>query len=95
MQVNTAASDSVPRPAGDRTTLLRARAAELETAFLAEMLRHAGLGESPRSFDGGIGEQQFASFLRQEQAGAIVRAGGIGLAEQLFRALAQRGPDGA
>lgn len=67
---------------------LRAKAAELETAFLAEMLGHAGLGEMQQSFGGGIGEEQFASFLRQEQAAAMVKAGGIGLTEILFRALA-------
>ena len=73
---------------------LRAKAAEFETTFLAEMLGHAGLGEVSGSFGGGIGEEQFASFLRQEQAEAMVRAGGIGLAESIFRALAGR-PDGA
>ena len=69
-------------------TALRAKAAEFETAFLAEMLGHAGLGEVSGSFGGGIGEEQFASFLRQEQAAAMVKAGGIGLAESIFRALA-------
>lgn len=73
-------------PAGER--LLRARAVELEAAFLAEMLGHAGLGGAEGPFSGGTGEDQFASFLRQEQAGAIARAGGIGLAESIFRALA-------
>lgn len=73
-----------------RDSLLRARAEELETAFLAEMLGHAGLGEAPEGFGGGIGEAQFASFLRQEQAAAMVRAGGIGLAESIFRALVAR-----
>lgn len=72
---------------------LRAKAAEFETAFLAEMLGHAGLGEMSGSFGGGIGEEQFSSFLRQEQAEAMVRAGGIGLAESIFRALAGRADD--
>lgn len=72
---------------------LRAKAAELETAFLAEMLGHSGLGEASKSFGGGIGEEQFASFLRQEQAEAMVRAGGIGLTESIFRALAGRSHD--
>jgi flagellar protein FlgJ len=71
---------------------LREKAAQLETAFLAEMLGHAGLGDTRQSFGGGIGEEQFSSFLRQEQAAAIVRAGGIGLTESLFRALG--GDDG-
>jgi peptidoglycan hydrolase FlgJ len=66
---------------------LRVKAAELEAAFLSEMLAHAGLGEAESGFSSGIGEQQFASFLRQEQAEAMVRAGGIGLAESLFQAM--------
>ncbi|MFN3971525.1 MAG: rod-binding protein [Gemmobacter sp.] len=79
----------VPSPMPDlaREQVLRSRAAELETAFLAEMLGHAGLGGLPDGFGGGIGEEQFASFLRQEQAGAMVRAGGIGLAESIFLVL--------
>lgn len=73
-------------PAPD--SLLRERAVALEAAFLAEMLGHAGLGGSEGPFSGGAGEDHFASFLRQEQAQAIARAGGIGLAESIFRALA-------
>ena len=69
---------------------LRAKAEEFETQFLAEMLGHAGLGSVSESFGGGIGEEQFASFLRQEQAAAMVKAGGIGLAESIFRALTER-----
>lgn len=67
--------------------LLREKAAELETAFLTEMLGYAGLGTPRESFGGGIGEEQFSSFLRQEQAKAMVKAGGIGLTEVLFRAM--------
>ena len=76
-----------PRPdRGDSALMEQARA--LEAAFLAEMLAHAGLGQMPEGgFDGGIGEGQFGSFLRQEQAMQMVRHGGIGLAEHLFRAM--------
>lgn len=66
---------------------LREKAAQLETAFLAEMLGFAGLGAARESFGGGIGEEQFSSFLRQEQAEAMVKAGGIGLTELLFQAM--------
>lgn len=82
------------RAPSDAEPLLRARAAELEAAFLAEMLGHSGLGATPDSFGGGVGEDQFASFLRQEQARAMVRAGGIGLSEAIFQALAGRGDGG-
>lgn len=63
------------------------KAQSLEAAFLAEMLSYSGLGESSGSFDGGIGEQQFSSFLREEQARLLVARGGIGLAEQIFESL--------
>jgi len=54
---------------------------------MAEMLGHAGFGAARESFGGGAGEEQFSSFLRQEQANAMVKAGGIGLAESLFNAM--------
>ena len=72
-------------PASDAR--LRGLSQQIEAGFLAEMLGHAGFGEARESFGGGAGEEQFASFLRQEQANAMVRAGGIGLAENLFRAM--------
>lgn len=74
-----------PKPA--QTTVLRDKAMELEAAFLAEMLSYTGLGKGSLSFGGGIGEDQFASFLRGEQAKLMVKKGGIGLAETIFDAL--------
>ena len=67
--------------------VLRAKAMELEAAFLAEMLSYTGLGEGESSFGGGVGEEQYASFLRGEQAKLMVKKGGIGLAETIFDAL--------
>lgn len=75
-------------PPPDRQKALMTQARALEAAFLTEMLGQAGLGQSSESFGGGIGEQQFASFLRDEQAKLMVGKGGIGLAEKLFRAMA-------
>ncbi len=76
-----------------RTEVLWQKSQEMEAAFLAEMLSIAGLGASDDSteggFSGGIGEQQFSSFLRQEQARLMVQHGGIGLAEQIFQSLTQ------
>jgi peptidoglycan hydrolase FlgJ len=68
---------------------LRAAAEAMEAGFLAEMLKQSGLGAAPEGFGGGAGEDQFASFLRQEQAAAMVRAGGIGLANSIYNALAK------
>lgn len=69
---------------------LRDAAKELEANFLAEMLKSAGLGETSETFGGGHGEDQFSSFLRMEQARAMVDAGGIGLSEAFFDALKER-----
>ena len=66
---------------------MRQAAENLEATFLSEMLKSAGLGAQKGSFGGGIGEDQFSSFLREAQAKDMVRAGGIGLAEALFEAM--------
>lgn len=76
--------------APSRETQLREVAMDLETVFLAEMLKSAGMDGRSGAFSGGAGETQFASFLREQQARQMVRAGGIGLAESIFRALAER-----
>ncbi len=87
MDVTRPALAAAPPPAS-RDAILMARSKELEAAFLAEMLGHAGMdADSGGFFGGGIGEQQFASFLRQEEARMMVERGGIGLAESLFRAM--------
>lgn len=69
---------------------LRDAAVRLEATFLAEMLKSAGLGAVSDSFGGGVGEDQFSSFLIEAQANAMAQAGGIGLAESLFHALKVR-----
>ncbi|MFQ6773942.1 rod-binding protein [Cereibacter sphaeroides] len=85
-----------PKPslAHDFRPDLRRKAEEFEAAFLSEMLGHAGLDAASGPFGGGIGEQQFASFLRDEQATGMVRSGGIGLAEQFYRSLTKGMDDG-
>lgn len=74
-------------PAPDRPQILMQKAKELEGAFLAEMLTHIGMDSQSGMFSGGIGEEQFASFLRQSQAEALSERGGVGLAEMIFRSL--------
>lgn len=88
----SAAAATMPPPAADEAAL-RAAAERFETAFLAEMLGHAGLAAPPGAFGGGPGEAQFASFLVHAQAESLVRAGGIGLAETIFNALKERADD--
>jgi peptidoglycan hydrolase FlgJ len=69
---------------------LRDAAQKLEASFLAEMLEAAGVGEQIEGWGGGVGEDQFASFLRHAQAEEMSKHGGIGLAESLFNALKER-----
>ena len=77
-----------PNPSLRRDTVLMRKAQELEATFLSEMLGHAGFDTGQEgTFAGGIGEEQFTSFLRAEQARLMVARGGIGLAETLFRAM--------
>jgi peptidoglycan hydrolase FlgJ len=80
-------STADPSPAMARDAVLMQKSQQLEATFLAEMLAFTGLGKNSDSFGGGIGEDQFASFLRQEQAKLMVEKGGIGLAESIFNAL--------
>jgi peptidoglycan hydrolase FlgJ len=99
MDILPAPATAVPPASKQAMTeaALRDKSVELEAAFLAEMLQFAGLGAEGDGFDGGIGEEQFASFLRQEQASLMAERGGIGLAESLFEALVDRSaaPGGA
>jgi Rod binding domain-containing protein len=85
----TAAHPTAP-VATARSAVLMARAQALEAEFLSQMLGHASLGQTSEAFGGGIGEEQFSSFLRDEQAAMLTKRGGIGLAEQIFKVLAER-----
>ena len=73
-----------------RSAQLMQKAQELETRFLSEMLAHTGLDAQTGAFNGGIGEDQFASFLREAQAKAMVDRGGLGLAQGIFQSLVRR-----
>jgi len=73
---------------------LRRSAQALETAFLAEMLKAAGTVQTPEGFDGGPGEAQFATFLAEAQARALVAAGGLGLTPAIEAALSRRADTG-
>lgn len=66
---------------------MRDAAKKLEATFLSEMLKAAGFDKYAQGFGTGVGQEQFASFLRDAQAEQIVEGGGIGLAESLFNAM--------
>ena len=87
MQLSPVAPLAAPPTARD--ALLMEKAKALEAAFLSEMLSYAGVDGTEGEFSGGVGEDQFASFLRDTQARAMVDHGGIGLAEKLFQSLAK------
>lgn len=89
MQISPTAPPMPVTP--DKAASMQRKAEELESAFLAEMLSYAGFGAARDSFGGGIGEEQFASFLRTEQAKAVVAKGGIGLAEHFVRSMTAQG----
>lgn len=84
-----------PSPAGsppqrrDENALQR-QAQAFEASFLAEMLNYAAASPEAGAFDGGIGEAQFASFLRAEQAQLMAARGGIGLAAALLRSIGEK-----
>ncbi len=73
-----------------REAELRGVATQFEAVFLAQMMQHAGVGKGAEGFDGGPGEDAFRGHLIAEQAKLMANKGGIGLAEQLFQALARR-----
>lgn len=79
--------------AGRGPSALRRSAEALETAFLSEMFKAAGIGRPPESMNGGAGEEHFSSFLAEAHARAMVARGGIGLADHIERALAARGAE--
>ena len=71
-------------------TAMRESARKLEAAFLSSMLQAAGVGAARENLGGGVGEEQFTSFLVQATAEQMVARGGIGLAESLFHAMKTR-----
>ncbi|MEM1006399.1 MAG: rod-binding protein [Pseudomonadota bacterium] len=79
-------------PVGSDT--VREAATELESVFLAELLKSAGLGKARQAFGGGAGEDQFSSLLVQQQARQLARSGGIGLTEILMKSMMEKTHDG-
>lgn len=81
-----------PRPGPDTSEATARKTAQaFEAAFLAEMLKYTGINGTPKTGGGGAGEEAFASFLTGEYARLIAERGGVGLAEQIFNAISQKG----
>lgn len=82
---------ALPRPPEARADAAARKAAEdFEAAFLAEMLKSAGVNSMPSGFGGGAGEEAFASLLTDEYARRMAARGGIGLAERVYEILKSR-----
>ena len=69
---------------------LREIAQDFESMFLNSMFQQmfANVGEGP--FSGGPGAQVWRSFLTEEYSKSFVKAGGIGIADQVMRELLAR-----
>jgi flagellar protein FlgJ len=76
--------------AGASAAKLRATAEDFEAVFLNSMFQQmfANVGEGP--FSGGHGANIWRSFLTDEYAKSFVKAGGIGIADQVQRELLAR-----
>jgi len=69
---------------------LRIAAKDLETSFLAEMLKSAKILKMPDGFSGGAGEAHFQSYLVQGLAEALSGQSRFGLADVVYSALKKR-----
>lgn len=69
---------------------IRKVALEFESIFLAEMLKHTGVGKPQEAFGGGAGEAAFSGMLTQEYANQLAANGGVGLADRIASDLARR-----
>ena len=85
----TAALGSGLKSAGN-TGKLRELAEDFESVFLNSMFQQmfAHVGEGP--FSGGPGANIWRSFLTEEYSKSFVKAGGIGIADDVMRALLAR-----
>ena len=75
MQVNQISAAPAP------VTAPRVPSEQLEQVFLEEMLKYCGPKSNTGAFGGGIGEDQFSSFLIQEQAAALAARVDLGFGE--------------
>lgn len=77
----------------DRLAAAREVAVQFEATFLAEMLKHTGVGAPRKSHGGGVGEDAFASFLATEYAMRMARSGGVGIATVIEAQILSAGGD--
>ena len=61
-----------------------------EAAFIAEMLRHTGVGKMQDGFNGGAGEAAFSNFLTQAYAEKVSQNGAFRLADKIYESMVAR-----
>jgi peptidoglycan hydrolase FlgJ len=85
-----ALASAAPNAASLRAGKAREAAQDFETVFLNSMFQQmfANVGQGP--FSGGHGANIWRSFLTDEYSKSFVKAGGIGIADQVMRALLAR-----
>jgi len=84
----TATAPMAGGTAGDRHAKARAAAQDFEAVFLNSMFSQMFTstdGEGP--FGGGAGTGVWRSFLTDEYAKSFARAGGVGIADHVYRSL--------
>jgi Rod binding domain-containing protein len=86
----TAALAQVKLKAGGDPTKLRETAQDFEAVFINSMFQQmfANVGQGP--FSGGPGASIWRSFLTEEYSKSFAKAGGIGIADHVMRALLAR-----
>ena len=73
-------------PASKQTDRTHQAAEDFEAVFLSQMLETMSSGiKTDGPFGGGQGEGVFRSMLNQEYSRAITNAGGIGVADAVYR----------
>ncbi len=80
-QSSVATLEAMPTP--DQLKIAK----RLEKSFLQEVLKMSGVAKVSSEFGGGIGEEQFNSFLLEHYAEAVVEKRGLGLTEHFLRSL--------
>ena len=83
----TAALASKANAAGSRAAKAKSTGEDFEAMFLNSMFQQmfSGVGQGP--FSGGNGANIWRSFLTDEYSKSFVKAGGIGIASEVQRAL--------
>jgi len=83
----TALAGKTPDAATSRAAKAKAAGEDFEAVFLNSMFQQmfSGVGEGP--FSGGHGANIWRSFLTDEYSKSFVKAGGVGIASEVTRAL--------